>query len=279
MPGTWPFTQEMKSPLRQASQVKSQPPNHPTPTRSPTFHVLTPSPTASTSPAISWPGARGNELPIMPITVSKSEWQTPHACTLTRTCPGPGSGISTSVSSNFSFAAGTRAIFMVATSGRLLRLSEIFAVAENLGSAHYVPTGSPVGLNGGAAIPVNAGAAIPIQIPIQVPALPGDADNINAGVGAVQTGDTVGAIVDDSGDQAGDGIGNVQVAGAESGDVKGGNNSATTTVGGSAGNGVTNVIRNSATNTATAAGNIAHNTSNNNTNTGSGTNSPTVSAT
>lgn len=133
--------------------------------------------------------------------------------------------------------------------------------------------GSPVGLNGGAAIPVNAGAAIPIQIPIQVPlAVPGD--NINAGVGAVQTGDTTGAIVDDSGDQAGDGIGNVQVAGAESGDVKGGNNSATTNVGGSAGNGTTIINRNTAINTATAAGNIAHNSSNNNTNTGSGTNSP-----
>src|SRR5215213_4079022 len=120
MPGTCPFSQEMKSPLRQGSQVKSQPPNQPTPTRSPACHVVTPSPTVSTTPATSWPGARGNELPIEPITVTESEWQTPQACTLTRTCPGPGSGMSTSTSSNFSFAAGTRAIFMVATSARLL---------------------------------------------------------------------------------------------------------------------------------------------------------------
>ena len=35
MPGIWPFSHEMKSPLRQGSQVKSQPPNQPTPTRSP----------------------------------------------------------------------------------------------------------------------------------------------------------------------------------------------------------------------------------------------------
>jgi hypothetical protein len=34
---------------------------------------------------------------------------------LTRTCPGLGSGMSTSVISNFSLAAGMRAIFMVAT--------------------------------------------------------------------------------------------------------------------------------------------------------------------
>ena len=35
MPGIWPFSHEMKSPRRQGSQVKSQPPNQPTPTRSP----------------------------------------------------------------------------------------------------------------------------------------------------------------------------------------------------------------------------------------------------
>src|SRR5689334_16393230 len=105
----------MKSPLRQGSQVKSQPPNQPTPTRSPLVHVVTPSPTASTTPATSWPGARGNELPNAPTTVRVSEWHTPQAWTLTRTCPGPGSGTSTSVISNFSLAAGTRAIFIVAT--------------------------------------------------------------------------------------------------------------------------------------------------------------------
>ena len=46
---------------------------------------VTPSPTASTSPATSWPGARGKALPIAPSTVRESEWQTPQACTLTRT--------------------------------------------------------------------------------------------------------------------------------------------------------------------------------------------------
>src|SRR3954452_17583980 len=113
MPGTWPFAHEMKSPRRQASQVKSQPPNHPTPTRSPMLPPATPSPRASTAPATSWPGARGKSLPIAPNTVSESEWQTPQAWTLTRTWPGPGSGTSTSTTSNCPLASVTRAIFIV----------------------------------------------------------------------------------------------------------------------------------------------------------------------
>src|SRR3954453_8114767 len=113
MPGTWPFAHEMKSPRRQASQVKSQPPNHPTPTRSPMLHASTPSPRASTAPATSWPGARGKSLPIAPNTVSESEWQTPQAGALTRTWPGPGSGTSTSTTSNCPLASVTRAIFIV----------------------------------------------------------------------------------------------------------------------------------------------------------------------
>lgn len=89
-----------------------------------------------------------------------------------------------------------------------------------------------------------------------------NSQNANVGVGAVNTGGTVGAIVDDRNDEGGDGIGNIQVAGAESGDVEGGNNSATTNVGGSAGSAVGISNSHSASNTATAGGNIANNSSN-----------------
>src|SRR5690349_12445509 len=52
-----------------------------------------------------------------------------------RTCPGPGSGISTSAISNFAFAAGMRAIFIVATSGTLPQAVGVCRADENSSSS------------------------------------------------------------------------------------------------------------------------------------------------
>src|SRR5438128_370845 len=91
----------MKRPLRQALQTKQWPPCQPTPTRSPFCHSVTPAPTFSTRPAISWPGIRGSFRPgnAPPLTMT-SLWQTPHASTLMRIWPESGSGSSRSTSSN-----------------------------------------------------------------------------------------------------------------------------------------------------------------------------------
>ena len=51
-------------------------------------------------PTTSWPGTRGYWIPGQrPSLVRESLWQTPQAWTFTRTCPGPGCGISRSTSS------------------------------------------------------------------------------------------------------------------------------------------------------------------------------------
>src|ERR1017187_8804435 len=57
----------------------------------------TPAPTASTIPTTSCPGTRGYDTPgKCPSFVNESLWQIPQACTLIRTDPAPGSGISRS---------------------------------------------------------------------------------------------------------------------------------------------------------------------------------------
>src|SRR6266481_2041471 len=92
--------QRMKSPRRQGSHVKQCPPCQPTPTRWPAFQLATSAPTVSIRPAISWPGTRGYCRPGQsPSLTMTSLWQTPHASTLMRTCPRPGSGIGRSTSS------------------------------------------------------------------------------------------------------------------------------------------------------------------------------------
>ena len=83
----------MRSPRRHGSHRPQWPPNQPTPTRVPAAQPMTPLPTASITPAISCPGTIGygteGNSPSLAI---ESLWQTPHACTLTRTSPGPGCG-------------------------------------------------------------------------------------------------------------------------------------------------------------------------------------------
>src|SRR5262249_33606036 len=68
-------------------------------TRSPTFHAVTPRPTASTTPAPSWPKRIGSFPPrgrCPRFQVSVSAPPTSVASSRTRTSPGPGSGIGTS---------------------------------------------------------------------------------------------------------------------------------------------------------------------------------------
>src|SRR5580700_9001196 len=92
------FWQYAVSPRRQVSQVPSSPPKNPTPTRWPTFQVVTRRPTSSMQPIASWPGTRGYTTPgSCPSTVPASEWHTPQASTRIRTCssPGPTTGLST----------------------------------------------------------------------------------------------------------------------------------------------------------------------------------------
>src|SRR3569833_776314 len=64
----------------------------PTPTRSPTLNFVTPGPTATTLPTISWPGTHGYFVPDhSPRTVCRSEWQPPQYSMAILTSLGPGS--------------------------------------------------------------------------------------------------------------------------------------------------------------------------------------------
>ena len=67
-------------------------------TRSPTETWPTPSPTASTIPAPSWPGVTSSQPLIMPARNFQSVGLTPALTSRTRTSPGPGSGTSRSTS-------------------------------------------------------------------------------------------------------------------------------------------------------------------------------------
>src|SRR5215831_12603614 len=94
MPEILRFSQLRKSPRRHWRQVLSWPPCQPTPTRCPSFHLVTPAPSSSITPATSCPGTRGYWIPGHPPSfVSTSLWHTPQACTLILTCPAPGLGI------------------------------------------------------------------------------------------------------------------------------------------------------------------------------------------
>ena len=88
----------------------------------PSLQPITPAPTASITPAISWPGTIGNgTVGKMPNLAMESLWQTPQACTRMRTSPGFGLGSSRSTSSNGPpfCATWTTRIFGIATSPRV----------------------------------------------------------------------------------------------------------------------------------------------------------------
>src|SRR6185437_13691371 len=113
MPQIFRFAQVPKSPRLHEGQVLSWPPCQPTPTRWPFFHCVTLAPSSSITPAISCPGTRGYEMPgKKPSFVIESLWQTPQACTLMRTCPASGLGISRSTISKSPPAFEICATFM-----------------------------------------------------------------------------------------------------------------------------------------------------------------------
>ena len=69
---------------------------HESVTWSPTATPVTPSPSASTTPAPSWPSTAGHGVSAVPSIAFWSEWQTPLAARRTSTSPGPGGASSTS---------------------------------------------------------------------------------------------------------------------------------------------------------------------------------------
>src|SRR5580704_16537046 len=96
--------QSTRSPRRHGSHRPQWPPNQPTPTRVPSAQPMTSLPTASITPAISCPGTIGYGIEgNSPSLTIESLWQTPHACTLTRTSPGWGCGNSRSTNSKGPF--------------------------------------------------------------------------------------------------------------------------------------------------------------------------------
>ena len=68
---------------------------HESATWSPTATRVTPSPTASTTPAPSWPSTAGHGVSAVPSIAFWSEWQTPLAARRTSTSPGSGGASST----------------------------------------------------------------------------------------------------------------------------------------------------------------------------------------
>src|SRR5690348_1958849 len=75
---TAPLEQNCSSPFLQYSHSPHESTMQPTPTRSPTLYFVTPSPTAETTPAISWPGTMGKcALPHSSRTWWMSLWQMP----------------------------------------------------------------------------------------------------------------------------------------------------------------------------------------------------------
>src|SRR5215467_10052777 len=131
MPGTCRFRQFRKSPRRHESQVPSCPPCQPTPTRCPFFHAETPVPTSSMMPATSCPGTRGYWIPGQePSFVNTSLWQMPHACTLMRTCPEVGLGISRSMIWKSAPGLETCATFIVATETVIVAIQPPLLAAE-----------------------------------------------------------------------------------------------------------------------------------------------------
>src|SRR5215468_4206552 len=104
-PVTCCFEQSVSRPIRQNSHSPQVQCSHGAPTRSPTLKPVTPSPTATTAPATSWPKTRGNFVIGLskshsPIARCRSEWQTPHAATLINTSPEPGAGVGISSTRN-----------------------------------------------------------------------------------------------------------------------------------------------------------------------------------
>ena len=78
----------------------------------------TPAPTASTTPAPSCPSTAGQRVGAVPSIALKSEWQTPLACSRTRTSPGPGGASSSSCTASSPRASSSTAARIVVVTAR-----------------------------------------------------------------------------------------------------------------------------------------------------------------
>nr|BFE73557.1 hypothetical protein GCM10020092_068580 [Actinoplanes digitatis] len=89
-----PVTQYSQAPQARSSQGIA--------TRSPTAGRVTPAPAFSTMPTPSWPGMNGGcgRTGQSPRAAWMSVWHRPLASIRTRTCPGPGSGSGTLLTSS-----------------------------------------------------------------------------------------------------------------------------------------------------------------------------------
>ena len=87
---TLPFSQYCSIPLSQGPQWRQEFTMHPTPTRAPTLNLLTLEPTATTTPASSWPVTSGNgSFRQCSRPWWMSEWQMPQYWSLMATSLGP----------------------------------------------------------------------------------------------------------------------------------------------------------------------------------------------
>src|SRR6476620_6969946 len=137
---TAPLEQNCSSPFLQNSHSPHESTMQPTPTRSPTLYFVTPSPTADTTPAISWPGTMGKmALPHSSRTWWMSLWQMPANLTSMRTSSSRRSRCSTVRASKAAPALGaTRA------GVEIKRMSPSWWVATLFGPAQPHPDSFPV---------------------------------------------------------------------------------------------------------------------------------------
>ena len=82
-------------------------------TWSPTATPVTASPTSVTTPAASWPSTCGYDGDSVPLTIDRSEWQTPTPATRTRTSAGVSGRSSTSITCRVSVPVATSARVIV----------------------------------------------------------------------------------------------------------------------------------------------------------------------
>src|SRR5262245_57462492 len=116
---TMPPTQRFGWPLRHCAQLPQNPDRHAT-TWSPGFTLVTSAPTASTTPAPSWPSTigRSSGKRPWPSTTCRSLWQTPVAAVRTSTSRPHGLSISTdsTASGSWTFRKTAAWVFMLISS-------------------------------------------------------------------------------------------------------------------------------------------------------------------
>ena len=105
--------------------------NHDSTTWSPTTTSRTSGPTASTTPAPSWPSTSGSGTVQSPLNACRSEWQTPLAVSRTRTWSPTGSGSSRSAPASAPTRCENLRPHATATSSRRLVASACFSLSTS----------------------------------------------------------------------------------------------------------------------------------------------------